>query len=80
MSEGQGPEEGAPAEEEAEETAGGGGGVPASATSNPATPDQLSQPKALEKFINESLPDSPLLHFEVRVRESTDLRELYKCK
>ncbi|XP_071236609.1 arginyl-tRNA--protein transferase 1 isoform X2 [Salvelinus alpinus] len=44
-----------------------GGGVPASVTSNPATPVQLNQPKALEEFINESLPDSPLHHLEVRL-------------
>uniref|UniRef100_A0A8C7LM96 Arginyl-tRNA--protein transferase 1 n=1 Tax=Oncorhynchus mykiss TaxID=8022 RepID=A0A8C7LM96_ONCMY len=43
-----------------------GGGVPASATSNPATPVQLTQPKALEEFINESLPDSPLHRLEFR--------------
>ncbi|XP_055757631.1 arginyl-tRNA--protein transferase 1 isoform X3 [Salvelinus fontinalis] len=43
-----------------------GGGVPASVTSNPATPVQLNQPKALEEFINESLPDSPLHHLEFR--------------
>ncbi|XP_064788054.1 arginyl-tRNA--protein transferase 1 isoform X4 [Oncorhynchus masou masou] len=43
-----------------------GGGVPASATSNPATPVQLNQPKALEEFINESLPDSPLHRLEFR--------------
>nr|XP_046215122.1 arginyl-tRNA--protein transferase 1 isoform X4 [Oncorhynchus gorbuscha] len=40
-----------------------GGGVP---TSNPATPVQLNQPKALEEFINESLPDSPLHRLEFR--------------
>ncbi|XP_071010916.1 arginyl-tRNA--protein transferase 1 isoform X3 [Oncorhynchus clarkii lewisi] len=44
-----------------------GGGVPASATSNLATPVQLTQPKALEEFINESLPDSPLHRLEVRL-------------
>eukprot|EP00063_Salmo_salar_P035061 XP_014009896.1 PREDICTED: arginyl-tRNA--protein transferase 1 isoform X2 [Salmo salar] len=44
-----------------------GGGVPASVTSNPATPIQLNQPKALEEFINESLPDSPLHRLEVRL-------------
>ncbi|XP_041722314.1 arginyl-tRNA--protein transferase 1-like [Coregonus clupeaformis] len=44
-----------------------GGGVPVSATSNPASPVQLSQPKALEEFINESLPDSPLHRLEVRL-------------
>ncbi|XP_035609707.1 arginyl-tRNA--protein transferase 1-like isoform X4 [Oncorhynchus keta] len=43
-----------------------GGGVLASATSNPATPVQLNQPKALEEFINESLPDSPLHRLEFR--------------
>uniref|UniRef100_A0A8C7H5J0 Arginyl-tRNA--protein transferase 1 n=1 Tax=Oncorhynchus kisutch TaxID=8019 RepID=A0A8C7H5J0_ONCKI len=44
-----------------------GGGVPASATSIPAPPVQLNQPKALEEFINESLPDSPLHRLEVRL-------------
>uniref|UniRef100_A0A8C7H888 Arginyl-tRNA--protein transferase 1 n=1 Tax=Oncorhynchus kisutch TaxID=8019 RepID=A0A8C7H888_ONCKI len=43
-----------------------GGGVPASATSIPAPPVQLNQPKALEEFINESLPDSPLHRLEFR--------------
>uniref|UniRef100_A0AAZ3Q4W4 Arginyl-tRNA--protein transferase 1 n=1 Tax=Oncorhynchus tshawytscha TaxID=74940 RepID=A0AAZ3Q4W4_ONCTS len=44
-----------------------GGGVPVSATSIPTTPVQLNQPKALEEFINESLPDSPLHRLEVRL-------------
>ncbi|XP_042179361.1 arginyl-tRNA--protein transferase 1 isoform X5 [Oncorhynchus tshawytscha] len=43
-----------------------GGGVPVSATSIPTTPVQLNQPKALEEFINESLPDSPLHRLEFR--------------
>lgn len=63
-------------------------------TSNPATPIQLNQPKALEEFINESLPDSPLHRLEVSERGvqvynyflapthsvSTDLKELDACK
>lgn len=71
-----------------------GGGVPASATSNLATPVQLTQPKALEEFINESLPDSPLHRLEVSERGvqvysyflapthsmSTDLKEPDGCK
>ncbi|XP_064788051.1 arginyl-tRNA--protein transferase 1 isoform X1 [Oncorhynchus masou masou] len=56
-----------------------GGGVPASATSNPATPVQLNQPKALEEFINESLPDSPLHRLEVRLVRSNPPSSQFKA-
>uniref|UniRef100_A0A8C7NEJ6 Arginyl-tRNA--protein transferase 1 n=1 Tax=Oncorhynchus mykiss TaxID=8022 RepID=A0A8C7NEJ6_ONCMY len=56
-----------------------GGGVPASATSNPATPVQLTQPKALEEFINESLPDSPLHRLEVRLVRSNPPSSQFKA-
>ncbi|KAK6328957.1 hypothetical protein J4Q44_G00009350 [Coregonus suidteri] len=56
-----------------------GGGVPASATSNPATPVPLSQPKTLEKLINESLPDSPLHRLEVRLVRSNPPSSEFKA-
>uniref|UniRef100_A0A4W5LTK1 Arginyl-tRNA--protein transferase 1 n=1 Tax=Hucho hucho TaxID=62062 RepID=A0A4W5LTK1_9TELE len=56
-----------------------GGGVPASATSNPATPVQLNQPKALEEFITESLPDSPLHRLEVRLVRSNPPSSQFKA-
>uniref|UniRef100_A0AAZ3SBN8 Arginyl-tRNA--protein transferase 1 n=1 Tax=Oncorhynchus tshawytscha TaxID=74940 RepID=A0AAZ3SBN8_ONCTS len=56
-----------------------GGGVPVSATSIPTTPVQLNQPKALEEFINESLPDSPLHRLEVRLVRSNPPSSQFKA-
>ncbi|XP_071375736.1 arginyl-tRNA--protein transferase 1 isoform X3 [Centroberyx affinis] len=43
------------------------GGVSSLVTPTPATPTQTNQPKPLEDFISELLPDSPLHRLEVRL-------------
>ncbi|XP_071375734.1 arginyl-tRNA--protein transferase 1 isoform X1 [Centroberyx affinis] len=55
------------------------GGVSSLVTPTPATPTQTNQPKPLEDFISELLPDSPLHRLEVRLVRSSPPSPQFKA-